>query len=67
MRNKETDKEDEKKEYKVHKLKYFFKKIGFVIENKYDIDKIYCSVENGLLKVVIPTNTPKEKKTVEIH
>ncbi len=65
--SKEEDKKEEgAKTYQLHKLKRSFDKIGMVIENKFDIDNISASVENGLLKVVIPTKSPKEKKQVEI-
>lgn len=67
-----TTKEEEKKEdevqktYQVHKLKRSFDKIGFVIENKFDIESISASVTEGLLKVIIPSKLQKEKRIIEI-
>lgn len=63
---KEKENAKEEKEYQVRKIKRSFDKLCLVIEPKYDMEKIKASVENGLLKVVIPVSEQKKRKFVEI-
>jgi HSP20 family molecular chaperone IbpA len=67
----EEDKTDENAvdKYEVHKLKKSIQNFRLLIEPKYDMEKIYSKVENGLLTITIPQKEVIEPKKigVEIH
>lgn len=67
----EEDKTDENAvdKYEVHKLKKSIQNFQLLIEPKYDMEKIYSKVENGLLTITIPQKEVIEPKKigVEIH
>ena len=67
FKDEEETEDATEKEYQVHKLKKITKKLGLVIENRYDMDKLSCKVENGLLTIKIPVKEQCAKKVVDIQ
>lgn len=53
--------------YEVHKLKKSMQNFQLLIEPKYDMEKIYSKVENGLLTITIPQKEVVEPKKIEVE
>lgn len=66
-REKNKTGENAVEKYEVHKLKKSMQNFQLLIEPKYDMEKIYSKVENGLLTITIPLKEVVEQKKTEVE